>query len=124
VPHWWRGPMVLIGDAAHAASPSSGQGASLAMEDAVILARCLRDAPDSARAFAAYERARRARVERIVSWAARMNRNKAPGAIGRALRDLVLPLILKRQGSADAQRWIFEHHIDWEGGAPPGARAA
>ena len=37
--------MVLVGDAVHAASPASGQGASMAFEDAVTLARCLRTAP-------------------------------------------------------------------------------
>ena len=55
VPTWWRGPMVIIGDAAHAASPSSGQGASLAIEDSVVLAQCLRDFPDPTAAFAAFE---------------------------------------------------------------------
>jgi FAD-dependent urate hydroxylase len=114
MPRWWRGPMIVIGDAAHAASPTSGQGASLAMEDAVTLAQCLRDLPDARSAFVAYEEMRRPRVERIVAWAARMNSNKAPGRLGRALRDLVLPMILRRQGSADSQRWIFDHHIEWD----------
>ncbi|MET8527895.1 FAD-dependent monooxygenase [Micromonospora sp. NPDC005172] len=36
---WHRGRAVLIGDAAHVSSPSSGQGASMAFEDAVQLAR-------------------------------------------------------------------------------------
>jgi FAD-dependent urate hydroxylase len=114
VRRWWRGPMIVIGDAAHAASPSSGQGASLAMEDAVTLAQCLRDLPDIRSAFVAYEQMRRPRVERIVARAARMNSNKAPGPMGRAVRDLILPLILRLQGSADSQRWIFDHHIEWE----------
>ena len=43
VPTWHSGRMVIIGDAAHAPSPSSGQGASMAMEHAVVLAKCLRD---------------------------------------------------------------------------------
>ncbi|WP_345599527.1 FAD-dependent monooxygenase [Thermocatellispora tengchongensis] len=43
VPHWRRGRMVLVGDAVHAPSNSSGQGAALAIESAVLLARCLRD---------------------------------------------------------------------------------
>jgi 2-polyprenyl-6-methoxyphenol hydroxylase-like FAD-dependent oxidoreductase len=33
----------VIGDAAHAPSPSSGQGASMAIEDAVVLAKALRE---------------------------------------------------------------------------------
>jgi FAD-dependent urate hydroxylase len=54
VPRWSRGPMIVIGDAAHAASPTSGQGASLAIEDAIVLARCLGDLPTTAAAFASY----------------------------------------------------------------------
>src|SRR4029450_9382408 len=38
LPHWHRGRMVLVGDAAHAPSNTSGQGASLAIESAVQLA--------------------------------------------------------------------------------------
>ena len=49
VPRWHAGPMVITGDAAHATSPSAGQGASMAMEDAVVLAQCLRDAGDVGR---------------------------------------------------------------------------
>ena len=39
--------MAIIGDAAHATAPSAGQGAALALEDAAIVAQCLRDAPDA-----------------------------------------------------------------------------
>ena len=59
VPRWFAGPMIVIGDAAHAPSPSSGQGASMAFEDAVVLAQCLRDSRDRQGAFAAFERLRR-----------------------------------------------------------------
>ena len=110
VPAWSRGPMILIGDAAHAASPTSGQGASLAIEDALVLAKCLRDLPDATTAFAAFERLRRPRVERIVAWAARMNRSKMPGPVGRAVRDLVLPTVLRRAGHS--QEWMFNYRID------------
>jgi FAD-dependent urate hydroxylase len=40
-PHWRCGRVVLIGDAAHAASPMMGQGGAMAIEDAVVLAECL-----------------------------------------------------------------------------------
>jgi 2-polyprenyl-6-methoxyphenol hydroxylase-like FAD-dependent oxidoreductase len=40
---WQRGRVVLVGDAAHATSPSSGQGASMAIDDAVVLGKCLLD---------------------------------------------------------------------------------
>ncbi|HKU10634.1 MAG TPA: NAD(P)/FAD-dependent oxidoreductase, partial [Sinomonas sp.] len=41
LPTWHTDRMIVIGDAAHAPSPSSGQGASLSIEDAVQLGRCL-----------------------------------------------------------------------------------
>jgi 2-polyprenyl-6-methoxyphenol hydroxylase-like FAD-dependent oxidoreductase len=37
-PLWHKGSVVLVGDAIHAISPTAGQGASLAMEDAIVLA--------------------------------------------------------------------------------------
>jgi hypothetical protein len=43
LPTWHKGPIGLIGDAAYAISPHAGQGASLAFEDAIVLAMCLRD---------------------------------------------------------------------------------
>ena len=44
VRRWSRGRVVAVGDAVHATSPSAGQGASLALEDAAVLARALRGA--------------------------------------------------------------------------------
>ncbi len=41
LPCWFREQVVLIGDAAHAVTPHTGQGASLALEDSVVLSRCL-----------------------------------------------------------------------------------
>ena len=38
VPVWHRGPLIVIGDAAHAPAPTAGQGASMAIEDAIALA--------------------------------------------------------------------------------------
>ena len=35
---WYRGRVVIVGDAAHATSPHVGQGAAMAIEDAVVLA--------------------------------------------------------------------------------------
>ncbi len=59
VPTWHNGRMTIAGDAAHAASPAAAQGASMAIEDAVVLAKCLRDIADPATAFDTYERHRR-----------------------------------------------------------------
>jgi len=116
VPTWHRGRMVIVGDAAHATSPSSGQGASLALEDAVVLAKALRDAPDVPTAFAAYEQQRRARVERVVAYGKRTGDHKSPGPLGRVVRDLfirvALPLQAKRAPRAMA--WLYDYRIDWD----------
>jgi 2-polyprenyl-6-methoxyphenol hydroxylase and related FAD-dependent oxidoreductases len=114
---WTRGRMTLIGDAAHAASSSSGQGASIAAESAVELARCLRDLPYQ-QAFAAYERLRRPRVERIIKLGARTNSNKTAGPLGRALRDLMMPTAMKLI-NPEKMAWQYDHHIDWNAKAAP-----
>lgn len=63
----WRGQRVgLLGDAGHATTPNLGQGAGMALEDALALTQALRQQPDPASALIAYERTRAARVERIV----------------------------------------------------------
>ena len=95
VPHWHRNRMVLVGDAAHAPSSSSGQGASLSIESSIQLARCLRDLPDAAGAFAAYEQLRRARVEKVAADAARTNSRKAAGPLARAIMHLLMPVAMK-----------------------------
>ena len=78
LPTWHTERMIVIGDAAHAASPTSGQGASLSIEDAVVLAKSLRDMPGPLAAFASFEQERRPRVERIIRAAARINNSKPP----------------------------------------------
>jgi 2-polyprenyl-6-methoxyphenol hydroxylase-like FAD-dependent oxidoreductase len=120
VPTWHRGPMVIIGDAAHAPSPTSGQGASMAAEDAVVLAMCLRDLPDIPGALAAYEGLRRRRVERIVAQGARTGSAKTPGPVGRVLRDLALPVVFKLLVTEKSLAWIHDHHLDWEAGVRAG----
>lgn len=119
VPTWSRGRLVLVGDSVHAPSASSGQGASLAVESAVQLARCLRDLPTVPEAFAAYEGLRRTRVERIAAAAARTNGNKAAGPVARVVRDLVLPVAMKLLAKPEKTAWQYGYRIDWD--APVGA---
>ena len=85
---------MLVGDAVHAPSNSTGQGASLAMESAIQLARCLRDMPDVPSAFATYERLRRPRVEKIAARGARLSHAKAPGPIAQRMMRLMLPVMV------------------------------
>ncbi|MEV0408225.1 NAD(P)/FAD-dependent oxidoreductase [Actinoallomurus sp. NPDC050550] len=116
IPHlsrWHTDRVIVIGDAAHAPSPTSGQGASLSIEDAVVLATSLRDLGSPDQAFTQFEMVRRPRVEKIIKAAARINNNKAPGAAGRLIRDLMLPTILKLTATAKGVREVYEHHLDW-----------
>ena len=118
VPVWQRDRMVVIGDAAHAVSPATGQGVSLACEDAVTLARCVRDEPDVARALAAYEALRRDRVDRVTRWGAKMAKAKTVGPVARAVRDVLMPRFLALGATPKAmerQMWLFAHHIEWDG---------
>jgi 2-polyprenyl-6-methoxyphenol hydroxylase-like FAD-dependent oxidoreductase len=115
VPHWHRGRLVLVGDAAHAPSSSSGQGASLAVESAVQLARCLRDLSDPETAFGAYERLRRARVEKIAANAAKNNRQKAFGPVGTALMSVLMPIAMKTFLKPEKMFGpVHNYRIDWE----------
>ena len=110
---WRSRRMVIIGDAAHAASPSSGQGASMAVEDGIVLARCLRDAPSVGAALDDYERLRRPRVERVVALGRRNGTGKTPGLLGRAVRDLALRIIFSRSARGDPLAWLHGHRLEW-----------
>lgn len=118
LPRWHSDRMIVIGDAAHAPSPSSGQGASLSIEDAVQLARCLRDLPDSRSALAGAESVRRRRVEPIVKAAARVNNDKAATGVARVMRDAMLPVFLKLMTGSRRSRGLYGYRIDWEGTPP------
>ena len=67
---WSQGRITLLGDAAHPMTPALGQGASQALEGAVVLGQCLRRHPhDLPRAFRDYADRRHLRVTRIVRFA-------------------------------------------------------
>jgi 2-polyprenyl-6-methoxyphenol hydroxylase-like FAD-dependent oxidoreductase len=66
VGNWSRGPVVLVGDAAHATAPTLAQGAAMAMEDAVVLADSLRRSASVSEALGEYERRRRPRTRWVL----------------------------------------------------------
>jgi 2-polyprenyl-6-methoxyphenol hydroxylase-like FAD-dependent oxidoreductase len=114
-PLWHQGSVVLVGDAIHAVSPNAGQGASLAMEDAIVLAKCLQDIPDLSQAFATYERLRRARVERMVKYGRSTGQAKImTHPIQVWFRDLLTPLFLKLFANPAALDWVYSYTVDWE----------
>jgi 2-polyprenyl-6-methoxyphenol hydroxylase-like FAD-dependent oxidoreductase len=100
---WGTGRMILLGDAVHPTTPNLGQGGCLAIEDAVVLARCLHKYSESARTpsqaginstLRTYEGLRRARTSAIAKYSRRY------GAIGQwenataaRLRNVMLALL-------------------------------
>ena len=63
---WGSGRVTLVGDAAHPMVPALGQGACQAIEDGVVLARCVSADGDPVSALRTYEAKRIARTAPIV----------------------------------------------------------
>ncbi|MFJ9407684.1 FAD-dependent monooxygenase [Streptomyces sp. NPDC101393] len=114
-PIWHTDTMVVLGDAAHAAAPNAAQGASMAIEDGIVLAKCLRDHPDPESAFTAYEALRRERVEKVVAASGGMARRNASGAAGQAaLRAERTRAEERPQGDGtDDRDWLTGYRIEW-----------
>ncbi len=114
VPFWHQGAMVLIGDAAHTTTPSSGQGASLALEDSIVLAKSLRDVSPLSHALQSYEALRRPRVEKVAKLAKRSNQGKVAGPLLRHFQDFLFPIALKYFVHSDSENWLYQSRIDWD----------
>ncbi len=95
---WNRGPVVLLGDAAHAMLPHQGQGANQAIEDAAVLAAELDGASDVLVALGRYARRRRVRTRQVqlMSWAASAILHLPDGPAARH-RDADLPSLPERR---------------------------
>lgn len=102
----YRDRTVLIGDAAHPVG--AGQGASMAVEDALALAQQLQRTDSVTAALAEYDRVRRQRVDKMAK-AATANRDaKTAGPIAARLRDLVMPIVFPR-AYPRATGWLYDH---------------
>ncbi len=113
LPTWHVGRAVLIGDAAHAMSPHAGQGASVALEDAMYLAKMLRDYPFE-QAVERYQTARKARAEKICKTGRDNAARQVDATPAQArMRDMVMSIILPLMGDR-MQDWIFKYKINWE----------
>jgi 2-polyprenyl-6-methoxyphenol hydroxylase-like FAD-dependent oxidoreductase len=87
--HLAKGPVALLGDAAHPMSPDLGQGGCQGIEDAAVMAACLNGEPDRYVALAKYEGVRLHRVRTIVRDSHRIGRiatAKSPAVV--TARDL------------------------------------
>ncbi|MEV4352590.1 FAD-dependent monooxygenase [Actinoplanes sp. NPDC049596] len=101
LPAWHRGRVVLIGDAAHPMLPFAAQGAGQAIEDAVVLAECLRG-PE---AYARFEATRRPRVDRVFAMSrSGLDSYHLPDGDQQRHRDQAMA-----RTSADAFDWLYGH---------------
>ncbi|CAN5327126.1 FAD-dependent monooxygenase [soil metagenome] len=84
------GNLVLIGDAAHATTPNMGQGACQAIEDAVILANCLKKNSIVKEAFSDFQKRRLKRTHEIVNQSWRLGKiAQLENPLASSLRNLV-----------------------------------
>jgi 2-polyprenyl-6-methoxyphenol hydroxylase-like FAD-dependent oxidoreductase len=112
---WHKGAVLLLGDAAHAISPSSGQGASMALEDALALAKCLRDVADLEQAGLIYEQLRRERTGKMYEVGERGDAGKyVVEPLKQWFRDLTTPIFLKLFANPKASDWMYSYRLDWD----------
>ncbi len=92
LPSWHSGRAVLVGDAAHATAPVWAQGAALALEDAIVLARSVDEHPDIETALMDYQNQRLKRVAHVQQLTDAMSKAaKLPNLIRNALLPVIGP---------------------------------
>lgn len=113
VERWWKGRAVALGDSVHATSPSAGQGVSMALEDAASLASALISEPAYGQAFAKFQSDRQRRTEKVVAYAAGIDRQKkvSGNRVAGAIRDLMLPLFLRNATKDTRYDWVFDYQL-------------
>jgi 2-polyprenyl-6-methoxyphenol hydroxylase-like FAD-dependent oxidoreductase len=96
---WYKDNIVLVGDAAHATTPNLGQGACQAIEDALCLANCLKEAPSPSNrdastvkeAFSTFQNIRMKKVKFVVNTSFQIGQlSNMGGAVGYRLRNFIL----------------------------------
>jgi 2-polyprenyl-6-methoxyphenol hydroxylase-like FAD-dependent oxidoreductase len=114
LPRWSAGRAVLIGDAAHAVAPHSGQGASMALEDTMYLFKLLRESKGEAldKIFTDFEQHRRPRTDKVIALGRRNAQRKevmSPAAywIQQQMIRLFVPLT-----RAKRQDWLLAYKVE------------
>jgi 2-polyprenyl-6-methoxyphenol hydroxylase-like FAD-dependent oxidoreductase len=78
-PPWWRGRVVLIGDAVHATTPHLAAGAGIGVEDAVVLAEELGTAREARTALESFQQRRWERCRMVVENSGRLGEIEMSG---------------------------------------------
>lgn len=106
---WGIGTTTLLGDACHPMLPFMAQGSCQAIEDAVVLARCLSEVntSDAAGALRRYEDARRGRTAQVQN-SSLMNRDLFHMADGKEQQDRDLIFSISPPGMSILD-WVYEY---------------
>lgn len=113
IERWSRGRVTLLGDAAHPTTPNLGQGACMAMEDAIVLARALSRRSPIEAALGEYEAQRRPRTSQVVRMSRRL------GQIGSWRNPVAVFLreVMTRVTPASTMEDILREQIGYDAGS-------
>lgn len=111
---WYRQNVCIIGDAVHATSPTNGQGAALASEDGLMLAKCLRDISNTEQAFEKFQQLRQKRVEKIV----KIGRSSGEGYLTtnpfkKWIRNTMIVMMLNSPFFGRMKDFFFGYDVEW-----------
>jgi 2-polyprenyl-6-methoxyphenol hydroxylase-like FAD-dependent oxidoreductase len=95
--HWYKGTVVLAGDAAHAMMPSTGMGASIGLQDADVLARLILETSEGELTTVpkAYEKKRKHQAESTQRQAFSVGKLMLARGLKVVVRDTLIPLVPK-----------------------------
>lgn len=93
IPTWSAGRVILLGDAAHATAPVWAEGAALAMEDALALARVVTETDDVTAMGRRFEQTRQARVAHVQAMTDRLSKS---ARLPYGLRRLIMPFVVPK----------------------------
>jgi 2-heptyl-3-hydroxy-4(1H)-quinolone synthase len=104
-PAWGRGRVLLLGDAAHAMTPNQGQGAAMAIEDALALVHALAEGAEGA--LERYAARRHARVRKMQLDSRRLGAiAHLRNPLARAVRDGLIALMPASAGDAHYRKMV------------------
>jgi 2-polyprenyl-6-methoxyphenol hydroxylase-like FAD-dependent oxidoreductase len=94
---WGKQNITLLGDAAHPTLPTMGQGACMALEDALVVTKCLLEQANPADAFRQYESLRVGRTKKIVEQSLAIGKSfQIENRVFIALRNTLMKLLAKQ----------------------------
>jgi 2-polyprenyl-6-methoxyphenol hydroxylase-like FAD-dependent oxidoreductase len=114
LPAWSAGRTVLIGDAAHAVAPHSGQGASMALEDAQVLAKLLHEASGNGydAVFKRFEQMRRPRTDKVIALGRRNGQRKeSMSPVGYWIQQQMIRIFVPLM-RVKAQDWLLGYKVE------------